>query len=110
MPSLSCLFTQLLYKNAFAEHLTPFGFNIYPILVMDLMHEFKLGVLKSVIKHLIRILYIIDLGLVSTLNQQSVPSVFLTQCSWQADILITGNDIDFLQYHRLGLTESVVFC
>ncbi|KIM61801.1 hypothetical protein SCLCIDRAFT_25468 [Scleroderma citrinum Foug A] len=56
--------------NAFAERLTPFSFNIYPVLVMDLMHEFELGVLKSVIKHLIRILYIIDPGLVSTLNQR----------------------------------------
>ncbi|KIO10576.1 hypothetical protein M404DRAFT_129392, partial [Pisolithus tinctorius Marx 270] len=56
--------------NTFAERLSPFGFEIFPILVMDLMHEFELGVLKSILKHLIRILYAIDLTLISTLNER----------------------------------------
>jgi len=109
MPSLSCLFTQLLHKNAFAERLASFGFNIFPALVVDFMHEFELGVLKSALKHLIWILYVIDPCLVSTLNERSVSSAFLTQCSWQTDILLTGNGIVFLRYHHSGLMESAVF-
>ena len=61
-----------LHKNIFAERLSPFGFDIFPALVVDLMHEFELGVLKSVLKHLIRILYAIDADLVSTLNERLV--------------------------------------
>ncbi|KIM60972.1 hypothetical protein SCLCIDRAFT_123103 [Scleroderma citrinum Foug A] len=34
--------------NAFAERLTPFGFNIYPVLVMDLMHSFTTGNLSFI--------------------------------------------------------------
>ena len=37
------------------------------------MHEFELGVLKSVLKHLIRILYTLDPGLVTVLNERQVP-------------------------------------
>lgn len=94
------------HKNTFAERLSPFGFDIFSALVVDLMHEFKLGVLKSVLKHLIRILYAIDRNLVSTLNERLV---FLTHYSCIL-ILITENIIaDFLQYHHLGLVESAVF-
>ncbi|KIK14293.1 hypothetical protein PISMIDRAFT_17380 [Pisolithus microcarpus 441] len=57
--------------NSFAERLSPFQFNIFVVLVVDLMHEFELGVLKSILKHLIRILYSIDPNLVSTLNEFS---------------------------------------
>ncbi|KAI6117281.1 hypothetical protein EDD16DRAFT_1693060 [Pisolithus croceorrhizus] len=56
--------------NSFAEHLSLFHINIYLTLIVDLMHKFELGILKSVLKHLIRILYAIDPSLVSTLNKQ----------------------------------------
>ncbi|KAI6100080.1 hypothetical protein EDD16DRAFT_1697278 [Pisolithus croceorrhizus] len=56
--------------NTFAEHLLSFGFDIFSALVVDLMHEFELGVLKSVLKHLIRILYAMDPTLISTLNER----------------------------------------
>ena len=36
------------------------------------MHEFELGILKSVLKHLIRILYTLDPGLVTVLNERQV--------------------------------------
>ena len=92
--------------NTFAERLSPFGFDIFPALVVDLMHEFELGVLKSVLKHLIRILYAIDEDLVSTLNERLV---FLTYYSC---ILMLAKNIiaDFLRYHHLGLGGSAVFC
>ncbi|KAI6117907.1 hypothetical protein EV401DRAFT_2057613 [Pisolithus croceorrhizus] len=57
-------------QNSFAEHLSLFHINIYLTLIVDLMHKFELGILKSVLKHLIRILYAIDPSLVSTLNKQ----------------------------------------
>jgi len=60
------------FKNTFAERLAPFGFDIFSSLVVDLMHEFELGILKSVLKHLIRILYALDPGLVTTLNERQV--------------------------------------
>ena len=44
-------------KNVFAEKLRRFGFDPYQILIVDLMHEFELGVWKAVFTHLIRILY-----------------------------------------------------
>ncbi|KAF9237036.1 hypothetical protein BU15DRAFT_76410 [Melanogaster broomeanus] len=62
--------------NTFAERLSPFGFQLFPIFVVDLLHEFELGVLKSVLQHLIRILYAINSGLVTTLNERfsKIPS------------------------------------
>ncbi|KAI6119510.1 hypothetical protein EV401DRAFT_1800936, partial [Pisolithus croceorrhizus] len=57
-------------QNTFAEHLLSFGFDIFSALVVDLMHEFELGVLKSVLKHLIQILYAMDPTLISTLNER----------------------------------------
>ena len=57
-------------KNTFAERLSPFGFDIFSSLVVDLMHEFELGILKSVLKHLIRILYALDPRLVTVLNER----------------------------------------
>ena len=44
-------------KNIFAEKLGRFGFDPYQMLVVDLMHEFELGVWKAVFMHLIHILY-----------------------------------------------------
>lgn len=41
----------------FAEILGKFGLDPYGMLVVDLMHEFELGVWKAVFTHLIRILY-----------------------------------------------------
>jgi len=43
-------------QNAFVDRLGP-DFDIHSILVVDLMHEFELGVWKSLFTHLIRILY-----------------------------------------------------
>jgi hypothetical protein len=37
--------------------LGPFGFDPFIMLVVDMMHEFELGVWKAVFTHLIRLLY-----------------------------------------------------
>ncbi|KAF8233087.1 hypothetical protein L208DRAFT_1142259, partial [Tricholoma matsutake] len=42
--------------NAFAERLGCFGFNPYPMLIVNLMHEFELGVWKAMFTHIIRVL------------------------------------------------------
>ncbi|KIM51309.1 hypothetical protein SCLCIDRAFT_143507, partial [Scleroderma citrinum Foug A] len=56
--------------NTFAKQLSPFGFDIFSSLVVDLMHKFELGILKSILKHLIRILYALDPGLIIVLNER----------------------------------------
>ncbi|KAI0055445.1 hypothetical protein BV25DRAFT_1921798 [Artomyces pyxidatus] len=43
-------------KNAFSERLSPLGFDMFPMFVVDLMHDWELGVGKSLLLHLIRIL------------------------------------------------------
>jgi hypothetical protein len=44
------------FQNAFSSKLAQFGFCLYTMLVVDLMHEFELGVWKAVFIHLLRIL------------------------------------------------------
>ncbi|KAH0827364.1 hypothetical protein J3R83DRAFT_4009 [Lanmaoa asiatica] len=39
--------------NSFCERLSPLGFNLFSHLVVDLLHEFKLRVLKNILKHLL---------------------------------------------------------
>ncbi|KAF8834278.1 hypothetical protein BDN67DRAFT_992701 [Paxillus ammoniavirescens] len=56
--------------NAFTERLSCCVFELFPALIVDLLHEFELGVLKSVLKHLIRILYSLDPGLIAILNKR----------------------------------------
>ncbi|KAF9232549.1 hypothetical protein BU15DRAFT_90630 [Melanogaster broomeanus] len=56
--------------NAFIDRLSPLGFNLFPTLVVDLLHEFELGILKSVLIHLIRILFSIDPEKVWILNER----------------------------------------
>lgn len=42
-------------QNAFTR-LAPFGFDLFQMLLNDLMHEFELGKWKSLFIHLLRIL------------------------------------------------------
>jgi hypothetical protein len=44
-------------QNAFSYRLSRHGFNFFSMFVPDLLHEFELGVWKSIFKHLMRILY-----------------------------------------------------
>ena len=47
----------IISQSAFISALSQFGLNFFPLFVVDLMHEFELGVWKAVLTHLIRILY-----------------------------------------------------
>ncbi|KAI6096854.1 hypothetical protein F5141DRAFT_1190943 [Pisolithus sp. B1] len=57
---ISALLNEFLYVptyNAFSDHLFQFGFNYFKLLLIDLLHKFKLGVWKAIFTHLIHILY-----------------------------------------------------
>ena len=66
------LFTYDLPKNAFSNKLASLGFNLFCMLVVDLMHEFELGIWKVLFTHLIRILSAAKAGetLVSELDRR----------------------------------------
>ena len=59
-------------KNAFTECLSPLGFELFPIIVVDFMHEFELGILKNVFKQLAQILHAIAPANIARLNEQYV--------------------------------------
>lgn len=59
-------------KNAFSEKLSPFGFNLYVMLVVDLLHEFELGVWKAIFTHLLRILHAFGNDTLQELNRRYV--------------------------------------
>jgi hypothetical protein len=44
-------------QNTFGEKFGQFGINPYVMLVVDLMHEFELGVWKGIFIHLLQLLY-----------------------------------------------------
>src|SRR5215471_19908328 len=46
----------LLLQNAFSDKLAQFQFCLFLMLVVDLMHEFELGVWRAIFIHLLRIL------------------------------------------------------
>ncbi|KIM52021.1 hypothetical protein SCLCIDRAFT_90843, partial [Scleroderma citrinum Foug A] len=58
--------------NAFTERLSPLGFELFPIIVVDFMHEFELGILKNVFKQLAQILHAIAPANIARLNEQYV--------------------------------------
>ncbi|KIO30648.1 hypothetical protein M407DRAFT_20363 [Tulasnella calospora MUT 4182] len=58
-------------ENAFSEALfANFEFNFFRMLVVDLMHEFELGVWKAVLVHLIRMLHTLGKDSVNEFNQR----------------------------------------
>jgi hypothetical protein len=46
------------------------GFDIHGVMVVDLLHDFELGVWKSLFTHLIRILEALDKGKVIELDDR----------------------------------------
>ncbi|KAH7917303.1 hypothetical protein BV22DRAFT_1135525 [Leucogyrophana mollusca] len=63
-------------SNTFSEKLGPLGFNFFSMLVVDLLHEFELGVWKALFIHLLRILTAAGPGdaLVHELDRRLVPT------------------------------------
>jgi hypothetical protein len=57
-------------QNAFSDKLAPLGFNLFLMLVVDLMHEFELGVWRALFIHLLRMLNAVDKALVDELDRR----------------------------------------
>jgi hypothetical protein len=72
--NLSLYDTQKSCLNAFMECLSPMGFNIFSLLVVDILHEFDLGILKSVLKYLLRILHAVNPSRIHVVNDRYVLS------------------------------------
>ena len=56
-------------KNAFSEWLSHAGFDFFLMLVVDLLHEFELGVWKTVFIHLLGLLDSLKVDALSELDQ-----------------------------------------
>jgi hypothetical protein len=57
-------------ENTFSAKLGPLGFNFYQMLLVDLLHEFVLGVWKALFIHLIRMLNAYNKTLVNELDRR----------------------------------------
>jgi hypothetical protein len=57
-------------QNSFSARLAHTGFSIMDILTVDILHEFELGVWKSVLVHLMRMLYAIDSDQVQEMDER----------------------------------------
>jgi hypothetical protein len=67
-------------QSAFSTRLSRFDFNSYPMLVVDLMHEFEQGVWKNLFTHLLRILQASDPALVIELDRRCDTLIILNIC------------------------------
>jgi hypothetical protein len=47
----------IVYQNAFSDKMSMVGQDYHHLFVVDLLHEFEIGIWKSVLTHLIRILH-----------------------------------------------------
>jgi hypothetical protein len=61
-----------LKQNVLSDRLSPFGFNVFIALVVDLLHEFELGVWRMLLVHLLRILTSLNKDLVHELDKRFV--------------------------------------
>lgn len=68
--SYQCGETDFWLQNAFSTRLGPLGFNLFQMLLVDLMHKFELGVWKTLFIHLLRILNAADKALVNELDRR----------------------------------------
>lgn len=65
-----------LKQNVLSDRLSPFGFNVFASLVVDLLHEFELGVWRMLLIHLLRILTSLNKDLVHELDKRFVECIF----------------------------------
>ncbi|KDQ06670.1 hypothetical protein BOTBODRAFT_181375 [Botryobasidium botryosum FD-172 SS1] len=62
--------SEVLTANAFSERLCALGFDYHDMLVNDFLHEWEIGNLMGLLKHIIRILYAHDPDLVIIFNER----------------------------------------
>jgi len=58
------------FQNAFSKRLSDFGFNYFLLYLVDLLHEFELGIWKNIFIHLLRMLYAHGGEAIQTLNER----------------------------------------
>jgi len=58
------------HQNAFSELLSPLGFNVFDLFVVDLMHDFELGEWRRLLTHLLRIIESVDGKLLIELDRR----------------------------------------
>ena len=58
------------FQNAFSERLAPLGFDMFSMFVIDLLHDWEIGIAKLLILHLLRIVESVDGGLVIELDRR----------------------------------------
>jgi hypothetical protein len=57
-------------QNAFSDRLSPLGFNLFKMLLPDVMHEVELGIWRAIFIHLLRILESVDGSLLMELDRR----------------------------------------
>lgn len=62
----------MIAQNAFSKRLGPSGLDMLRMFIVDLMHEFELGVWKAIFIHLLRILEAQDKALINELDRRYV--------------------------------------
>lgn len=67
-----CNSTLIFHQSAFSKKLGPLGLNAFLLWVIDMMHEFELGVWKALFIHLLRILQSVDKSLLNELDRRYV--------------------------------------
>jgi hypothetical protein len=68
IPALSIL--TLVLQNAFSDRLSPHGFDLFKMLVVDVMHEVELGVWKAVFIQLLRLMEASNKGSINALDER----------------------------------------
>jgi hypothetical protein len=84
-----------LFQNAFSNRLQPLGFNFFEMLVVDLMHEFELGVWKALFIHLLRILAAKNPALLHELDQRYA-------CHISSIVIVVHNGVATGKLQHLG--------
>jgi hypothetical protein len=93
-------------QNAFSERLSKFGFNFYSVFVVDLLHEFELGVWKAVFTHLMRLLYAVGGDCIQMLNKRCL-SPFLMVYVINTDAQVPSNP-NFRWTHNTSLQSECI--
>ncbi|KAG1832626.1 hypothetical protein DFJ58DRAFT_671044 [Suillus subalutaceus] len=72
--------------NSFVDRLSLLDFNLFPAIVVDLLHEFELGTLKAVMIHLMWLLFAVDPQKIDIINEgivfQLIPSFGKGSIQW----------------------------
>ena len=72
MPSVYIILNKSRGQGAFSVRFGPFGVNHWKLFAPDIMHEFELGVWKSILMHLLRLLIALGQDTIQELDRRLV--------------------------------------